>query len=58
MENMIGKEELVRNYLDQGNKEAAIKLLFELAVDFAKEKNFEAAESMRSRNVRNRRDGS
>src|SRR5208283_3097270 len=40
---------LLQNYLDKGNKEAAIKLLFELAVDCAKEKNFEAAESMRSR---------
>ncbi|MGA3117536.1 MAG: cyclic nucleotide-binding domain-containing protein [Syntrophobacteraceae bacterium] len=49
MKNMIEKEELLQNYLDQGNKEAAIKLLFELAVDCAKEKNFEAAESMRSR---------
>jgi CRP-like cAMP-binding protein len=49
MEDMIEKEKLVQNYLDQGNKEAAIKLLFELVVDCAKEKNFEAAEAMRSR---------
>jgi CRP-like cAMP-binding protein len=49
MENMSEKEQLVENYLDQGNKEAAIKLLFELVVDYVKEKNFEAAEAMRSR---------
>ncbi len=49
MENIIEKERLVREYLDQGNKEAAIKLLFELVVLYAREKNFEAAESMRSR---------
>jgi CRP-like cAMP-binding protein len=49
MENMSEKEQLVENYLDQGNKEAAIKLLLELVVDYAKEKNFEAAEAMRSR---------
>ncbi len=46
---MIEKEEVVQQYLDQGNKEAAIKLLFDLAVDRAKEKNFEAAEALRSR---------
>jgi CRP-like cAMP-binding protein len=49
MENLIEKEELIQNCLEQGNKEAAIKLLFELVVDYAKEKNFEAAEAMRSR---------
>jgi CRP-like cAMP-binding protein len=49
MENMIEKEKFVQNYLDSGNKEAAIKLLFELVVVCAKEKNFEAAEAMRSR---------
>src|SRR5208283_4764157 len=49
MENMSEKEQLVENYLDQGNKETAIKLLFELVVDYAKGKNFEAAEAMRSR---------
>lgn len=49
MENMIEKEELVQNCLELGNKEAAIKLLFELVVECAKEKNFEAAEAMRSR---------
>lgn len=49
MENIIEKEQLIQNYLDQGNTEAAIKLLFELVVACAKEKNFEAAEAMRSR---------
>jgi CRP-like cAMP-binding protein len=46
---MIEKEEVVQQYLDQGNKEAAIKLLFDLAVDRAKAKDFEAAEALRSR---------
>jgi CRP-like cAMP-binding protein len=49
VENLAEKEQLVQSYLDQGDKEAAIKLLFELAVACAKEKNFEAAEAMRSR---------
>src|SRR5208337_5436192 len=49
MENVAEKERLVRGYLDQGNKEAAIKLLFELVVLCTKDKNFEAAEAMRSR---------
>ena len=49
MENIAEKQGLVKNYLDQGNREAAIKLLFELVVTCAKEKNFEAAEAMRSR---------
>ncbi len=49
MENLIEKEELIRNCLEQGDREAAIKLLFDLVVDCAKEKNFEAAEAMRSR---------
>ena len=49
MENLIEKEELIQNCLEQGNKESAVKLLFDLVVDCAKEKNFEAAEAMRSR---------
>ncbi len=49
MENLIEKEEVIRNCLEQGDREAAIKLLFDLVVDCAKEKNFEAAEAMRSR---------
>ncbi|MGO9376248.1 MAG: cyclic nucleotide-binding domain-containing protein [Syntrophobacteraceae bacterium] len=49
MENVAEKERLVREYLDQGNKEAAIKLLFELVVLCAGNKDFEAAEAMRSR---------
>ena len=49
MENIIEKEQLLEDYLSQGNKEAAIKLLFELVAACAKEKNFEAAEIMRSR---------
>lgn len=49
MENMIAKEKLVQDYLNQGDKKAAVELLFDLAVACAKEKNFEAAEAMRSR---------
>jgi hypothetical protein len=45
----LEKERLVEEYLDHGNKEAAIKLLFELSVNCAREKNFEAAEALRSR---------
>jgi len=49
MENIVEKEKLVQNYLDQGDKEAAIKLLFEIVVVYARAKNFKAAEAMRSR---------
>jgi CRP-like cAMP-binding protein len=49
MEDIAEKERVVREYLDQGNMEAAIKLLFELAVLCARDKDFQAAESMRSR---------
>jgi CRP-like cAMP-binding protein len=49
MENIIEKEQLLKHYLDEGNKEAAIKLLVELVVACAKEKDFESAEIMRSR---------
>ncbi len=49
MENIIEKEALVQNCLEQGNKEAAIKLLFDLVVECAKQKDFEAAEAIRSR---------
>jgi len=49
MESLIEKEKLAQNYLDEGNKDAAIKLLFELVAVCARGKNFEAAEAMRSR---------
>ncbi|MGC9965756.1 MAG: cyclic nucleotide-binding domain-containing protein [Syntrophobacteraceae bacterium] len=49
MEKTDEKERLVREYLDQGNREAAVKLLFELVVLYARAKNFEAAEAARSR---------
>ena len=49
MENIAEKQGLVKNYLDQGNREAAVKLLFELVATCAKKKNFQAAEAMRSR---------
>ena len=38
MDNIIDNEKLVRQYIEQGNREAAIKLLFELAVRYAKGK--------------------
>jgi CRP-like cAMP-binding protein len=49
MENMIEQEQLLKDYLSEGNKEAALKLLVELVAARAKEKNFEAAEIMRAR---------
>jgi CRP-like cAMP-binding protein len=45
----VEKERLVREYLDHGDKEAAIKLLFELVVLHAGAKDFEAAEAARAR---------
>lgn len=49
MENIIQQEELIQKYLAQDNKEAAMKLLFELVTACAREKNFRAAESLRDR---------
>ncbi|MFZ2445533.1 MAG: cyclic nucleotide-binding domain-containing protein [Syntrophobacteraceae bacterium] len=51
MENIsiIEQEELIRKYLDEDNKEAAVKLIFELVTACAKEKNFRAAEALRDR---------
>jgi len=49
MEDMIEKERLVNQYLEQGNKDAAIKLLFDFVLACAKQGRFEAAEAMRSR---------
>lgn len=46
---MAEQEKLVKDCLDRGDKEAAINLLLNLAIRHAREKNFEAAEEMRSR---------
>jgi CRP-like cAMP-binding protein len=49
MEKLSEIEKLVQNHLDRGDKEAAIKQLFEFIVVCARQKNFEAAEALRSR---------
>jgi hypothetical protein len=49
MENMNQQEELIRKYLEQNNKEAAIKLILNLLAACAKERNFSAAEALRDR---------
>ncbi len=43
------RERLVEQYLSQDNKEAAVKLLFELVVISAKERDFAKAEALRDR---------
>ncbi len=40
------REALVDHYIDQKNTEGACKLLFDLIVDYAKEKNFKKAEAL------------
>jgi predicted Zn finger-like uncharacterized protein len=42
-------EQLVEQYIKQGNQEAAAELLFELIVKHAREKNFNKAESLRDK---------
>lgn len=49
MENIIRQEELIQRYLEEDNRPAAIKLLFELVAACAREKNFKAAEALRDR---------
>ncbi|MCE5334952.1 MAG: cyclic nucleotide-binding domain-containing protein [Desulfobacteraceae bacterium] len=46
---VVQQEELIQRYLDEGNREAAIKLLFELVTACAKEKKFGAAKELRDR---------
>lgn len=43
------QEQLVENYIKQDDQEAAAKLLFELIVKHAKEKNFHKAEALRNK---------
>lgn len=47
MVNLAQQEELVRKYLSEDNRAAAIQLLFDLAVGSARQKDFKAAESFR-----------
>ena len=49
MENLIEKEELIRNCLEQGDREAAIKLLFDLVVALREGEALRSGEAMRSR---------
>lgn len=48
---MVDKEKLLQDHIGRGNIQAAIELLFKLAVDSAKAGDFESAQSMRSRIV-------
>jgi predicted Zn finger-like uncharacterized protein len=49
-EGSLGKQEqLVEQYIKQDNQEAAAKLLFELIVKYAKQKNFNKAEALRDK---------
>ncbi|MFH1672362.1 MAG: cyclic nucleotide-binding domain-containing protein [Pseudomonadota bacterium] len=49
MDDLSRQEQLVDEEIKQNNKEAAVKLLFDLIVQYAKEKNFEKAEALRER---------
>ncbi|MHC1725043.1 MAG: cyclic nucleotide-binding domain-containing protein [Syntrophobacteraceae bacterium] len=49
MGSLEDQERLVEHYLAQNNKEAAVKLLFELIVVCAKDRNFVKAEALRNR---------
>lgn len=46
---VIEQEDLIKKYLDEGNRKAAVRLIYELVIACAKEKNFKAAESLRDR---------
>jgi CRP-like cAMP-binding protein len=49
MDPVSRQEELVNSHLEQNNKEAAVKLLFEMIVQCARDKNFAKAEALRAR---------
>ena len=49
MDDLPKQEELVDQYVEENNKEAAVKLLFDLIVNYAKKKNFAKAEALRER---------
>ncbi len=46
---VIEQEELIRKYMEENNRTAAVRLLYELSIACAKEKNFKTAESLRDR---------
>ncbi len=49
MDDLSKQEELVHQYVEENNNEAAIKLLFDLTVNYARKKNFAKAEALRER---------
>ena len=49
MDDLLEKEKSVEQYLSEGNKEAAVKELFDLIVAYAKQKDFLKAEALRDR---------
>lgn len=49
MECIVEQEELIKKYIEEDNRQAAVKLLFEMITVCAKEKNFTAAETLRER---------
>ena len=49
MDELSHQEELIDQYVKENNKEAAVKLLFDLIVSYAKKKNFEKAETLREK---------
>ncbi len=49
MDSVSKQEGLVDQYLNEGNKDAAVKLLYELIVEHAKQKDFIRAEALRDK---------
>jgi CRP-like cAMP-binding protein len=49
MSNTSLDEELIEQYVQDGNTEAAVRLLYELIVEHAKQKNFPKAETLRQK---------
>jgi CRP-like cAMP-binding protein len=49
MDSVSKQEGLIDQYLGEGNKDAAVKLLYELIVENAKQKNFLKAETLRDK---------
>jgi len=49
MEDLIKQEQQIDQYIDQGQKELAVKLLYSLIINYAKAKEFAVAESLRER---------
>lgn len=49
MDDLSQKEKSIDQYLNEGNKDAAVKVLFDLIVAYAKQKDFSKAEALRDR---------